>query len=461
VTGELRFFQRSYNGQSDIIQPDDMLYFWLPDDTVEIGAAQVTPFANAVLSAGLLAAMDSTLKTYGERGFVPPMFAVADGMPNASERERAENVLSSFVRGMWKNVVKILNSKSLVPQKLGAGMEELKGTYIEITRQQIENIAAAFNIPLSLFLSNSANYATSVTDRRIWYESGLFVTLYQTVEDTLNTQLFNKYDLEFSFMPEAIDAFQEEENDKTGSMATLSSTLSQYPQEAVIAAEILGYDLTEEQISEIRALQREPEQPAEQPVMDQPVMADPLNLPTEEENLIADEIRAWRKFAERPRKRQFDVKHVPEAVAERVRIGLRAAGEDIDKINAVFDKAFEPAVQPAHDVEALKALAASIEAAARTTKAEPSVINVTMPPINVTANIPQQDAPTVTVNVPEQPAPTVQVKNEIPAPIVNVSAPEVNITNDVKPADVAFPPLPSEATITTDRAGNKVLKVQK
>jgi hypothetical protein len=358
ATGELLYFQRSYNGISARILPDDMIYFWLPDDTVEIGAAQVTPLSNAALSAGLLAAMDATLKTYGERGFVPPMFAVADGVPNAAERERAENVLSSFVRGMWRNVVKIINSKSLVPQKLGAGMEELKGVYSEVTRQQIENIAAAFNIPLSLFLSNSANYATSVTDRRLWYESGLFVTLYQCVEDTLNAQLLSRYGVEMKFLPESLDAFQQEENDKSASLASLASTFSTYPNEAIVAAGMLGYDLTDEQIAEIRALGMDDEEPQTADTdtpNDMQNDASPMALPTAEENAIAEEMKAWRKFLDRPRKREFEVKAIPPALELKIKAGLLDAGTDAKKLDAVFLEAVKelPEIRLARMVEKL------------------------------------------------------------------------------------------------------------
>lgn len=351
-TGELLGFNRDYNGKKEGIEIEKMLYFWLPDDAVEIGAAQITPLANALSSAGLLAAMDETLTIYGKRGFVPPMYAVAEGMPNKSELERAENVLSMMVRGLWARMVKIVNSKSLVPQKLGAGMEELKGSYIEITRQQIENIAAAFNIPLSLFLSNSANYATAVSDRRAWYESGLFVTLYQTIEDVFNQQLFYRNDAEMKFLPESIDAFQEEENDKSNSLASLSSTFTQYPEAAVIAADVLGYDLTDEQIADIRGLEPEEEEP--------PGQSERIELPTEEENAIAEEVTKWRAFAQKPRRREFDVKHIPPAMAENIRAGLRAAGTDAQKITAVFDNAVKGGVYD-HDESAVKALAAAIE----------------------------------------------------------------------------------------------------
>ena len=94
-------------------------------------------------------------------------------------------------------------------------------------------------------------------------------------------------------------------------------------------------------------------------------------------------------------------------------------------------------------------------------KAEPMqpIINITMSPISLTAQMPEQQAAQVTVNVPEQPAPTVEVKVQVPeqTTVVNVAAPEVKIDNVIKmPAHK-----PLEATLETDpRTGKKTLRVK-
>jgi hypothetical protein len=117
-----------------------------------------------------------------------------------------------------------------------------------------------------------------------------------------------------------------------------------------------------------------------------------------------------------------------------------------------------PPPKPIDDT-AIKSLAASIDALVmQATKAEvvqpaPSFV-MNMPAINLTAQMPPSG--TVTVNVPEQPAPIVNVTT--PETIVNVAPAVNNIT--VQSADVIIPPAPTEATITTDRNGNRVLKVK-
>ena len=61
-TGELVNFTRSLNGVSQTYSVEQIIYFWLPDDTVETGPAQITPIANALLPASILASMDDAIK---------------------------------------------------------------------------------------------------------------------------------------------------------------------------------------------------------------------------------------------------------------------------------------------------------------------------------------------------------------------------------------------------------------
>lgn len=337
-TGELVNFTRSLNGVSQTYSVEQIIYFWLPDDTIETGPAQITPIANALLPAGILAAQDDSLRQYGERGFIPPTILAAKGMTNKSDVERTEKWWNAFLRGWTKTVAKIINAESMTPQVIGAGMDELRGSYIEISTMQIKNIAAAFGIPVSTFLSDENSYATALSDTKLWYTSSQFVSIYQTVEDTFSDQLFSRFGWNMEYQPEQIEAFQTEETDKTSALQTLTTTIKDNPEAVLIAAEILGYDLTEEQITAIEGLKAE--EPEPQPV---PEQLAPMELPTDEENQIADELRNWRMFVEIPRKREFETKHIPPALKMRVQAQLNALdkkGKDyVAQVNKVFDEA--------------------------------------------------------------------------------------------------------------------------
>jgi phage gp29-like protein len=79
--------------------------------------------------------------------------------------------------------------------------------------------------------------------------------------------------------------------------------------------------------------------------------------------------------------------------------------------------------------------------------------------INITAQMPEQTAPTVVVNVPEQAAPVVNVSNNLvsPEPVVNltVEPAPVSVTNVV-----TVPPRTTETVIERDQDGNIVRAVQ-
>ena len=343
--GEPASFTRTMQTGTKVYQPEQVLYFWLPDDTVETGPAAITPMINATLPAGLIAAMDDSLRQYGERGFIPPMILAASGMTNKSDVEKTERWWNAFLRGWTRTVAKIINAEKMTPTVVGAGMDELRGTYIQITRQQIENIASSFNIPLSLFLSNAANYATANADRKTWYETGVFVNIYQTVEDTLSTQLFSRFGWDMEFEPEGLDAFQEDENAKAGSLSALASAFAANPEAALIAAEVLGYDLTEKQIAAINALNSTD--------VGSNVSTSPL--PSDQDNRIADELMTWREFAFKNVKHPFKTKDIPPAFAVRVQAELGKA-KTRDEIQAVFDNAYNemPIVLLAKAIEGMK-----------------------------------------------------------------------------------------------------------
>lgn len=344
--GSLVNFTRASGSRRETVSLEQVIYFWLPDDTVETGPAQITPLVNAALPARLISGMDKSFAVYSERGFIPPTILGVKGMINQTEREKTEKWWNAFLRGWTNTIAKIVNGEAVTPQTLGAGMDEFRDTYTQITKQQVENIAASFDIPLSLFMSNAANYATANADRKTWYETGTFVALYQCIEDALNEQLFSRFGWHMEFEPEKLDAFQEEEAGKAQAVATLTGSLAASPEAFMIVCDVLGIELSDKQKAEIEEMaeEDEPEPVPEQlqPYAGQPPTGSPKiggerpdlgGGETMLEDDIAREMEAWRKFAKKGHNREFECKHIPPALALRIRAGLKE-GRDVD---AVFD----------------------------------------------------------------------------------------------------------------------------
>jgi len=248
----LQYFDRTTDkGAMQKIHPDGLIYFWLPDSDVEIGAPLTSPMSDALIASELLASMSSTMKIYGDRGFVPAYIGNVKGMPSQEEKKKAENYLTRFLRGAYQSVVKLINSESLELVRVGAGMEELKGAYTEIQQQAIEDIGTAFGIPAALFMSDKS-FASEVNSlTRTWYETSTFITIYHTIEEVFNEQVFKPYGVRMQFKPETLSVFQDDENVRAGAVTAYTSAIVQNPQVAKFVMSFMGVDLDEEQQHEL------------------------------------------------------------------------------------------------------------------------------------------------------------------------------------------------------------------
>ena len=346
-----------------------LIYFWMPDPDVEIGPALSYPAGAALLSAKLLFSFDDTIQTYSERGFVPATLLSAKGMPGPAEREKAENWWNRFLRGWTKEAAKIVNAEAMTVNRVGSGMDELKGAYSEMTKQAIENIGTAYGIPAALFMSDMAYASEANSMIKVWYQTSAFVKIYKTIENTFNDQLLNMYGLKWIFRPETIDAFQEEESSRAAAFKVYVDAGIKHS----IAAQMVGLELPTGVDYDDLDEEEEPEpQPAIQqiaPAEPQPEMDEEPEEEPEEKSITLSaeqikELNLWRQISERCERKgkgraaDFECKVTPAHVADEIRTKLQS-GCDIAK-------AFEIGSEPVHqsvDNEGLKMLAEAINRA--------------------------------------------------------------------------------------------------
>jgi hypothetical protein len=391
----LKYFDRTTDqGKADKVPVDEMVYFWLPDSDVEIGPALVHPLGNALLASGLLASMDGTLKTYGDRGFVPATLLAAKGMPATGEREKAEAWWNNFLRGWTDVVAKIINSDAMSVQRVGAGLEELKGVYVEISRQQIEAIGTAFGIPGGLFQSDASFASEFNALVKQWYETSKFKSIYLTVEETLTDQLLlPNFGYRWQFKPETLDAFQEDNGTQIGNFKILVDALSGVEKKNSIAAQISGMNLP----AGIKPEDLDPKEKPPQPIPPQLIGAQPALLPApdsedeapeiDEEQEADEEVKAltlsaaeikdlalWRQMATRFFRKgkgtavDFECKALPDTMAEPIREKLAVALTELDIVKAfdvglVAREKAAPVAVVAPDVLAIRELAQAINGA--------------------------------------------------------------------------------------------------
>jgi SPP1 gp7 family putative phage head morphogenesis protein len=82
----------------------------------------------------------------------------------------------------------------------------------------------------------------------------------QIIEQSWNDQIFYPLDLEFEFQPDQLDIMQEDEADRATSLGALTN--AGIP--LILAMEILGYDLTDEQWAALNAAEEEKKRRAEE-----------------------------------------------------------------------------------------------------------------------------------------------------------------------------------------------------
>jgi hypothetical protein len=218
-----------------------IMYFWLPDSDIEIGPAKQYPLGKALVAAQTLSTLDNTIKTNSERNFIPPHLIGAKGMPSPTDREKTENWLNRYFIDPIVTKFKIVNAEAVTAVKIGAGLEDMKTVVSEIKGKLVEDIAAAFGIPSGIFTSDKSYATEMVVLLRAWYESGEFIQIYRTIEDTFNVQLLDRWGWKLKFRPETIDAFQEDENQRMGAFKIWVEAR----QRPSIGAQMLGFELPE------------------------------------------------------------------------------------------------------------------------------------------------------------------------------------------------------------------------
>lgn len=394
----LQYFTRTTEqGKSQRLAPDEVVYFWLPDSDVEIGAPLTSPMSDALVASELLASMSATMKIYGDRGFVPAYIGNVKGMPNKDEKAKAENYLTRFLRGAYQNVVKLINSESLELVRVGAGMEELKGAYTEIQQQAIEDIGTAFGIPAALFMSDKAFASEVQSLTRTWYETSQFVSIYHTIEEVMSEQVFAPYGYRMQFAPEALTVFQEDENERASAVTAYTNAISSNPAVAKFVMSFMGVDLDQAQQEELDAIvqgEEEPDEPetetedtSEQPEMDVEDEPSDVELTPDEVkdlSLWYSKAKSW-NLKGKGNAVDWENKHLREEIAAPIRQKLADARNELDIVKAFeIGRRSKPAPVAVRNDDGLKALAASIDALVM--KADPMMpsISVTMPQIQLT-----------------------------------------------------------------------------
>lgn len=294
VTG---FERPDKNGVKHTFTVDDYVYFWMPDPYVELGPAVNYPAKAAANACGVLMNMDVFAGGFFERGAIKAMLLTVSGMPAESERNKLTEWWKRVVGGV-KNAfgAQVINAEAVKPVVVGEGMKELEN--VTLGQEKREDISIAMGIPMSILFADAANYATSQQDELNFLNKTIIPDC-EFIASVLNCQLFEPLGLHWNFLPETLDAMQEDENSRAVALGQLTS--AGIP--LLMAMDILGYELSEEQRAELEKAEEEKEKKAEEMERQMAENPEPEEENEQEENgtnndtTFKMELDKWRRKA--------------------------------------------------------------------------------------------------------------------------------------------------------------------
>lgn len=239
------FIRRIPQLQPVEIPKEKLIYFWLPDDAVEIGVPKSYPAQAALSAAGTLFSLDEFFRTYAEKGLVKAFIVSAKGMSDPNERTKMEDYFTRFVQGVRNAFqAKIFNAEAVIVTPVGEGLKEFEN--VTITQDKREDISVALGVPVTYLWSSQAGGlgggGVSKEDTFRLYD-GTVIPMFRFIVETLNEQFFENLGYRLQDKKESLEVFQEDENAR----ATSLSALKNAGVPLLVAMEILGYDLTDEQ----------------------------------------------------------------------------------------------------------------------------------------------------------------------------------------------------------------------
>lgn len=203
-----------------------------------------SPAEAALAAAGVLMSMDDFAATFFERGAIKATLLTVDGEPAQEERDRLLSWWRRIFAGGVKNAFGTdVVSASVKAVPVGDGIKDLGDQ--ALSKEKREDISTALGIPQSILFSTGAiNRAVSEQDDLTFYMKRIIPDA-RIIQQAWNPILFQPFGYRIRFTPQDLSVFQADESDRASSLRTLvDAGIDLY-----VALEILGYDLTEEQMA--------------------------------------------------------------------------------------------------------------------------------------------------------------------------------------------------------------------
>lgn len=250
TTGEVSFTRR-IAGQTMYFTADDIMYWWAADPFTEIGPPSSSPAQAAASAAGVLFNVDKFASAFFERGAIKAtLLTTKNILPQEMSRLKAwwQRMFGKGSDSAWQT--DIINAEAVTPVVIGEGLESLENS--DLSESKRIDIAAALGIPYSVLFSNASNRATAEQDDLHLYTKTIIPEC-EFIAEVINDQLLEGMGYHLEFTPENLDVFQEDENARAASLTQLITALDK-PEEFLLAADILGFDIAPDVLERIAGM---------------------------------------------------------------------------------------------------------------------------------------------------------------------------------------------------------------
>jgi HK97 family phage portal protein len=344
-----------------------LLWLWQPNQTSDRGHGE--PLAKAALvAAGILNHAGEFQSAFFEQGALSPtLVSIKDFY---KKKPSDQNRIRDFFRRVMGGTNKAHQIHPIDGDtNVNTLQQPLKDMALsEISERQEKTISATLGVPLSLIMSNAANYATATQDDFNFYDKAVSPHA-KMIADQMNVKLFEPLGYRLQYVPKRLDAYQAIELEKSETLngmldrnvITINEYREQMNLEPIEVAEPEEEEETQEpEIEEVED-ENKPDETSElksklllvqdaikagiPPEQAQKLVGLNLNISNSEQDKINRELKKWRKMAVKryvegnPDKALgFTSDIIPETLQDKIKSTL-ASVVSVDGVETVFTDA--------------------------------------------------------------------------------------------------------------------------
>jgi len=290
-TNKIDYF--TYNNGAQPQQIEDyekrLLWWWWPNLNAEIGPG-AGPMTAALGDVGLVSSLTKFAEAYFMRGGFPITLLQVEGNLAPDEGEKVMSWWNSMIAGARRAFRAILLTKKITPTIIGSNIKDTIAP--DLYQQAAHNVSIAFGIPLSLLLSDAANYATALGDHVRFYTETV-IPMAERVFEVWNERVYEPQGLTIETWPEQLEVMQSYQLEQAAAVMALVGkpilTLAE-------GRDLLGYEDMPEDSADETTTPEAADQTAQQSEADNDTAETDADM-AKREDAIADERKRLKRYA--------------------------------------------------------------------------------------------------------------------------------------------------------------------